>query len=207
MIVPHSVRGSEFAKLASRPHDNSNYHFHLEQRDEMFFLSSSPGSLVARLNERMAGILRQILTTEHIVQFYAYVPRQTWHKLFGPSRLTEKNAIFDGNINISGDISFTHAAGEILSANHVYLQRPIYLAPGELYHNPQHVTFPGIEPQKQFATRIASETEDSTKSSDEAALTKDHLNNEFAIVFNSLTRSHCLSEIDADKRIKTNLLP
>jgi hypothetical protein len=118
------------------------------------------------------------------------------------------NSILNARVNVSANASLVMAVGKILSARQLYLQRPASHTPGQIYQNPHHVKFPGIEPRKLEEHKAGAQLEsESTAEVATQELNKDDLENEFAVVFGSLIRSHCLSELAADRRIKTALKP
>lgn len=160
---------------------------------------------MASLNKSTSEVLRKI-STEPSIEFDVYMSRSLWSKTFQAVRISEKDLVVSANINIYGDLSISGAVGRALSTSHSYLQKPVYLEPEKVYQNPQCVRFPGIEPQKEIRQSVAANPEDPTDPTNETVNVKDSLKNEFAVVFSSLIRSHCLVELDADKRIKTQLL-
>lgn len=187
------------------PNDKSNLHFQLENRQEedALFISNSGGELLASLNKPTSDALKQI-SINYWIEFDVYVLRSLWSKNFEASRITEKNLVISANINIYGDHSISNAVGKALSDSHLYLQEPIYHDPEKPYQNPQRISFPGIEPQE--------ERKENTEYEPPAPIIvtvkdKENFKNEFAVVFNSLLRSRSLVELDADRRIKTVLLP
>jgi SWI/SNF-related matrix-associated actin-dependent regulator of chromatin subfamily A3 len=140
------------------------------------------------------------------VDFDFYVTRQSWSKAFRSGM----NSILNSRVNVCANASLVMAVGKILSARRLYLQRPASLTPGQIYQNPHYVKFPGIEPRKLEEELKAGAQPESGSTAEAAAqeeLNKDDLQNEFAVVFGSLIRSHCLSELSADRRIKTALKP
>jgi hypothetical protein len=140
------------------------------------------------------------------VDFDFYVTRQSWSKTFRSGM----NSILNARVNVSVNASLVMAVGKILSAKQLYLQRPASLTPGQIYQNPHHVKFPGIEPRELEEEHKSGAQPESGSTAEVAAqeeLNKDDLENEFAVVFGSLIRSHCLSELAADRRIKTALKP
>lgn len=80
----------------------------------------------------------------------------------------------------------------------------MYKNPENPYQNPQRVSFPGIEPQEE---RKENTEKDLPAPIIVTGKDKENFKNEFAVVFNSLLRSRSLVELDADRRIKTVLLP
>ena len=206
MILRTSALLSEIANAASRSFDNTNYHFHLQREGGPAYLACSPGNLVASLDPSMSQVVDQILLEVSSVDFDFYVTRQSWSKAFR-SGMT---SILHARVNVSANASLVMAVGKILSANQLYLQRPASLTPGQIYQNPHHVRFPGVEPRELGEEHEAGAQPESGSTAEAAAheeLNKDDLENEFAVVFGSLIRSHCLSELAADRRIKTTLKP
>ena len=206
MILRTSAPLSEIASAASRSFDNSNYHFHLQREDGSAYLECSPGNLVASLDPSMSQVVDQILLEVSSVDFDFYVTRQSWSKAFR-SGMT---SILHARVNVSANASLVMAVGKILSANQLYLQRPASLTPGQIYQNPHHVRFPGVEPRElgeEHEAGAQPESGSTAKAAAQEELNNDDLENEFAVVFGSLIRSHCLSELAADRRIKTTLKP
>jgi hypothetical protein len=206
MILRTSAPLSEIANAASRSFDNSNYHFHLLREDGSAYLECSPGNPVASLDPSVSQVVNQILLDMPSVDFDFYVTRQSWSKTFRSGM----NSILNARVNVSVNASLVMAVGKILSAKQLYLQRPASLTPGQIYQNPHHVKFPGIEPRELEEEHKSGAQPESGSTAEVAAqeeLNKDDLENEFAVVFGSLIRSHCLSELAADRRIKTALKP
>jgi hypothetical protein len=144
------------------------------------------------------------------VEFDFYVARQSWSKVFRSRASAEKNPILDARVNIYTHASHVMDLGNMLSAEKLYLQRPLCPTPSKSYQNPHYVTFLGIEPrtlEEEHEAKAGPDIGDTTENVPEKELDKDDLKNEFAVVFGSLIRSHCLSELAADRRIKTNLTP
>jgi hypothetical protein len=61
--------------------------------------------------------------------------------------------------------------------------------------------------EEESNPKIRLDFDSTAETAPQTGLDKDDLKNEFAVVFGSLIRSHCLSEIAADKRIKATLKP
>jgi SWI/SNF-related matrix-associated actin-dependent regulator of chromatin subfamily A3 len=210
MLLSTSVPLSEIASAASRSFDNASYHFQLEREDGAAYLACSPGNLVALLNTTISQVIDQILLVIPSVEFDFYIARQSWSKVFRSRTSAEKNPILNTRVNIYTYPSNLIDLGRILSAKKLYLQRPSCSTPGKSYQNPHHVTFLGIEPrtlEEEHEAKARPDTDDTTEATAEKELDKDDLKNEFAVVFGSLIRSHCLSELAADRRVKTNLTP
>jgi hypothetical protein len=206
MILRTSALLSEIANAASRSFDNTNYHFHLQREGGPAYLACSPGNLVASLDPSVSQVVNQILLEVPSVDFDFYVTRQSWSKAFRSGI----NSILNARVNVSANASLVMAVGKILSAGRLFLQRPASLTPGQIYRNPHHVKFPGIEPRKLEEEHKAGaqlESGSAAEAAEQEELNKGDLQNEFAVVFGSLIRSHCLSELAADRRIKTALKP
>lgn len=160
---------------------------------------------MASLNKLTSEVLRKI-STEPSIEFDVYISGSSWSKTFQATRISEKDLVIPANINVYGDLSISGVVGRALSTSHSYLQKPVYLEREKVYHNPQCIRFPGIEPQKVIRQSVTASLEDPIDPTNETVNIKDNLKNEFAVVFSSLIRSHCLIELDADRRIKTQLL-
>jgi hypothetical protein len=185
MILRTSAPLSEIANTASRSFDTSNYHFHLQREDGSACLECSPGNLVASLDPSVSQVVDQILLEVPSVDFDFYVTRQSWSKAF---RLG-MTSILHARVNVSANASLVMAVGKILSAHQLYLQRPAFLPPGQIYQNPHHFKFPGIEPRKLEEEHKAGAQPESGSTAEAAAqeeLNNDDLENEFAVVFGSL---------------------
>jgi hypothetical protein len=191
-----------------RAHESLYYHFNLEQHDRDTFVTCGPGNLIASCNGLIGDAFNEVLY-ETKIDFDLYVTRQSWAKAVTSQRKQE-GCILYTNINVSGDISICRTVGNVLSAHRFYLQRPLYLSPGQAYQNPHHVNFPGLKPR---VTDEGGEEDDGTHfEKDEEAIVptgkdKDDMKTEFAIVFGSLIRSHYLGEHAANRRVKADLLP
>ena len=205
-LLTTSTTLSEIASATSKSFDSANYHFLLEREDGAAYLAYGPGKFVASLNTVITEVINRTLLEIPSVHFDFYVTRQSWSKAFR-SGMT---SILHARVNVSANASLVMAVGKILSANQLYLQRPASLTPGQIYQNPHHVRFPGVEPRELGEEHEAGAQPESGSTAEAAAheeLNKDDLENEFAVVFGSLIRSHCLSELAADRRIKTTLKP
>jgi hypothetical protein len=144
------------------------------------------------------------------VHFDFYVTRQSWTKVFRSTTTAEKKPILGARVNVCANASVLADVSKILSERKLFLQRPACLPPGQIYQNPHHVQFPGIEPrimEEESNPKIRLDFDSTAETAPQTELDKDDLKNEFAVVFGSLIRSHCLSEIAADKRIKATLKP
>lgn len=208
MLLATFLSQSEITNSCKRYHDNTNYHFQLEWRDEAAFLARSPGSLVATLNKSTSEILSQVTKQASTVIFDLYVSRQSWSTAFRKEN-NGRDAILPVQINVLGDISTSKVIGDLLSVNRIYLQRPTSLEPGKTYQNPHHVSFPGITPRTQDIEPedgIRVDAEQNMEAVIEEETEKEDLKNKFAVVFSSLIRSQCLTELAADRRIRANLL-
>lgn len=200
----------EITNAATRPFDNSNYHFELQQEHGTGYLACSPGNPVATLNLPFNLAIRQILLDIPSVHFDFYVTRQAWSKAFRSRETADNDPIVKALVNVSANPSMLMDVGKILSAQKFYFQRPTCHIPGQVYQNPHHVSFPGIEPRILDDKQKAKSQSDADCIEDAEApegTDKDDLKNEFAVVFGSLIRSHCLSQFAADRRIKTSLTP
>ena len=165
---------------------------------------------MASLNISITEVINCILLKIPSVDFDFYVTRQSWSKVFRSTTSAEKNPTLYARVNVSANASVLADVSKILSERKLFLQRPASLTPGQIYQNPHHVKFPGIEPRKLEEEHKAGAQPESGSTAEAAAqeeLNKDDLENEFAVVFGSLIRSHCLSELAADRRIKTTLKP
>jgi hypothetical protein len=209
-LLPTSLSLHAITNAATKPFDNSNYHFELQQEYVTGYLACSPGNLVASINLPFNQAIRQILLDIPSVNFDFYVTRQAWSKAFRSRETAEHDPIVKALVNVSANASMLTDVGRILSAQKFYLQRPICHIPGQVYQNPHHVSFPGIEPRVLDDKHKAESRSDADGIEDTDApegTDKDDLKNEFAVVFGSLIRSHCLSQFAADRRIKTSLTP
>jgi hypothetical protein len=209
-LLTTSTTLSEIASATSRSFDSSNYHFLLERKDGAAYLAYSPGNCVASLNISLTEVINRILLEIPSVDFDFYVTRQSWSKVFRSTTTAEKNPTLCARVNVSASASVLAGVSKILSERRLFLQRPASLPPGEIYRNPHHVQFPGIEPrimEEESNPKIRLDVDSTAETTPQKELDKDDLKNEFAVVFGSLIRSHCLSELAADKRIKATLKP
>jgi hypothetical protein len=92
----------------------------------------------------VSQVVDQILLDVPSVDFDFYVTRQSWSK----GLHSGMTSILHARVNVSANASLAMAVGKILSAHQLCLQRPAFLPPGQIYQNPHHFKFPGIEPQK-----------------------------------------------------------
>jgi hypothetical protein len=208
-LLTTSLSLSEITHAATRSFDNSNYHFVLQREDGAGYLACSPGNLVASLNTPFSQATNQILLEIPSVDFDFYVTRQSWSKVFRSQTTAEKNPILNARVNVSANASMLIDVGRLLSAKRLYLQRPACQVPGQIYQNPHYVKFPGIEPRtlEERKAEARSDIDSIAETDAQKEIDKDDLKNEFAVVFGSLIRSHCLSEFAADRRIRTSLTP
>lgn len=209
-LLPTTLSLSEITNAATRAFDNSNYHFELQQEDGAGYLACSPGNLVASLNSPFSQAINQILLEIPSVNFDFYITRQTWSRVFRSWTTAENNPILKARVNVSVNTSMLMDVGRLLSAQKLYLQRPACQIPGQIYQNPHYVQFPGIEPrilEDQRKAEVRSDIDSMAEADTQKEIDKDDLKNEFAVVFGSLIRSHCLNEFAADRRIRTNLTP
>ncbi|RDL38799.1 uncharacterized protein BP5553_03139 [Venustampulla echinocandica] len=207
MLLDCSLPISEIEQEAMRAYDNLYYHFNLEHHDGDTFVACSQGNLIASCNALLGEAFNQI-SHEVRLDFDLYVTRQSWAKAVTSQRKM-KDGILYANINVLGDISLCKTVGNLLSAYRLYLQRPLHLSPGQIYQNPHHVTFPGLEPRV-----LDQEGEEGNRTHfekgeeiDPIEKDKNAMKTEFAVVFGSLVRSQCLGEHAANRRIKADLLP
>jgi hypothetical protein len=209
-LLTTSLSLSEIAHTATRSFDNSNYHFVLQRENGAGYLACTPGNLVASLNTPFSQATNQILLETPSVDFDFYVTRQSWSKVFRSQTTAEKNPILNARVNVSANASMLIDVGRLLSAKRLYLQRPACQTPGQIYQNPHYVKFPGIEPrtlEEEHKAEARSDIDSIAEADVQKEIDKDDLKNEFAVVFGSLIRSHCLSEFAADRRIRTSLTP
>ncbi|PMD57824.1 uncharacterized protein K444DRAFT_592612 [Hyaloscypha bicolor E] len=208
-LLTTSLSLSEITHATTRSFDNSNYHFVLQREDGAGYLACSPGNLVASLNTPFSQATNQILLEIPSVDFDFYVTRQSWSKVFRSQTTAEKNPILNAGVNVSANASTLIDVGRLLSAKRLYLQRPACQIPGQIYQNPHYVKFPGIEPRtlEERKAEARSDIDSIAETNAQKEIDKDDLKNEFAVVFGSLIRSHCLSEFAADRRIRTSLTP
>ncbi|KAN0090617.1 SNF2 family N-terminal domain containing protein [Hyaloscypha variabilis] len=207
-LLPTPLSLSEITNAASRPFDNSNYYFELQQEEETGYLACSPGNLVASINIPFSKAIDQILLEIPSVKFDFYVTRQTWSKAFHLQITSKISPISKAGVNVSANASMRMDVGRLLSAQRFYLQRPAYQIPGQMYQNPHYVQFPGIEPrilEDQHKAEVRPEIGNEAEADIQREIDKDDLKNKFAVVLGSLIRSHCLSEFVVDRKIRTSL--
>ncbi|KAE8448005.1 hypothetical protein EG329_009928 [Mollisiaceae sp. DMI_Dod_QoI] len=200
----------EITSAATRPFDDSNYHFDLQQEDGAGYLACGPGNLVASLNTPFNQAINKISLGIPSLSFDFYVPRQSWSKMFRSRTIAGDHPILKARANVFATTSMLMDAGRLLSAEKLYLQSPACQAPGQIYQNPHHVKFSGMKPRVLDNARKAearSGIDIIAEVNVQNEIDKDNLKNEFAVAFGSLIRSHCLSEFAADRRIRTNLTP
>jgi hypothetical protein len=103
---------------------------------------------------------------------------------------------------ISANIKYSWRHVRIWSSekSFIYILRPVYLEPEKVYQNPL------VSNHRKKPDRVTVSLEHPTDPTNKRGHINDNLKNEVAVVFSSLIRSHCLIELDADKRIKTQLL-
>jgi len=177
-------------------------------QDGAAYLAYGPGKFVASLNTVITEVINRTLLEIPSVHFDFYVTRQSWSKVFRSTTTAEKKPILGARVNVCANASVLADVSKILSERKLFLQRPACLPPGQIYQNPHHVQFPGIEPrimEEESNAKIRSDVDSTAETTPQKELDKDDLKNEFAVVFGSLIRSHCLSELAADKRIKATL--
>jgi hypothetical protein len=160
------------------------------------------GEIFAMLNKKTCHQLRQ-LTESRQAQFIAYATNDAWITALGSWNKKQGHAILVVDVNIYGIHADATNVGDILSREGAFLQRPIDGQIGVAYYNPhylplQHSSHADLKGKgSEIAKRHVSQPE-LERSSDIL---------EMDTILNSLAHHGDLHEQQADRRLKSPLLP
>jgi len=163
------------------------------------FLTSADGSQIATLNSHLANALRRLIDYPNL-QFEATAHIQTTHEII--KRATKANdAIVRVNIYIYGPQHLWEEAGNSLSAEKVFLQRPDHMKTESRYDNPHFIKFPNMD-----MLQISHHLQELKPDGEAVKKDVEHFRKAVSKVYSSLTRGKDLQQIEGDQHIKSTLL-
>lgn len=164
---------------------------------------------IAVVNEMISQPLRALWDLETIC-FQGYGSPSTWESTEPERKSAKRDLYITIGINIYGNRNIRDIVGTTLSSAQLYLQHPWSMELGCEYDNPHFVSILNVQPNLSDDSMDKRKSGGYSMSSDQAEPHENEvqsdIQNEIAVVFNSLTRARCLKMLDADVRIKNPLL-
>jgi len=190
--------------------EGGKHGFQIIAEGSYFIISLQNSEKIAVINERTSNALRSIWDFESIgFQVLATPETLDSDTALGSAKTpAPKDGYMNFSFNLYGKRRINDLVGSTLSSAQMFLQHPLSMEYGCEYDNPHFVSIPNVRPNVAEPSSLMSQERDVRRTESIAEDTQDYeLQNELAVVFNSLTRSRCLKMLDADMRIKTPLLP
>lgn len=169
-----------------------------------------PFDNIAVLNRESSSVLSHIAS---FCTFTAYSPVKPWISIVDGTTMIENDTCILIDVVVYGRQEHCEEVGCILDTKKVYLQEPDYRDAGLGYKNPHFMDLSAVHPGANMdldplsSSLLQTDVGVQLQLSDEQVMTQALLKQKVAAAFKTMTRAQNLRRIEADIRVRTDLLP